>query len=742
MPSPPDTSTASPPSERRYRVRGMECAGCASGLQRSLAKLPGVAEASVDFQSGIAAVRGAVGPAAVIEAIRGRGFEGEAEASGAGEAVADSDLAASSGPTSAIEEAQQARERAWRVRALVGLGVWIPLELLHWLGHRFLHGVLPAIAMDVILLAGATLAVLVAGSGFFASALRAARRGQTNMDTLVSLGVLAAYGLSLATFIAQRFDRLLGQPLWFAEAAALLGIISLGHWLEARASAKAGSATRELLALQPETAERLGVDGATESIPSRAVRQGDRILVRPGGRVPVDGSIERGTASMDESALTGEPLPVTRAEGDLVRAGAVATDGAIEVRATSPGTATSLARIAAIVARAQSGQAPVQRLADRVSAIFVPAVLLVALITLVGWSILGRPIDGILFATTVLVISCPCALGIATPMAVMVGTGEASHRGILVKDAATLEQAARARTVVFDKTGTLTLGRPEVVEVRAEGAALPYDVLLLAASVERSSEHPIAKAILRRAASEGLALKEAGDFRATAGRGVEARVGDDRVAVVRDVQASCRVERNGEVIGRIDVADQPRPGAKDAVAALRAEGYAVRLLTGDRSAPALAIARAVGIGDEHVYADATPESKAATMAGLGSGTVMVGDGINDAAALATAEVGIAMGRGTAIAIESAPVVLLSDDPRGVPGFLGLATATLRAIRQSLFFAFVYNGLAIPLAAFGLLGARGPLIAAAAMGMSDLCVVGNALRLRAKLARERRRQRGG
>ncbi|MBL9148574.1 MAG: cadmium-translocating P-type ATPase [Phycisphaerae bacterium] len=717
-------SAASPP-ERTLRIDGMECAGCVAGVQSALSALPGIREAHVDLASGRAIVAASDSDEALVAAVRSRGFEARV-------------LADPRRSRTEAEERQRARERGWKRRAIVGIALWVPLEILHWATHgsHALHGNL---AVDLTLLLGGTIAVVVSGSGFFASAWRAARFRTTNMDTLVSVGVLAAYGLSVATFVAQRLGRMEGQPLWFAEAAALLGIISLGHWLEARATAKASATTRELLALQPEDAELLGSDGTTTRLESRLVRRGQCVLVRPGGRIPIDGTIRAGRAAVDESAVTGEPLPVARGTGDTVHAGTIATDGAIEVVAATDGDATSLTRIAEIVERAQATRAPVQRLADRVSAVFVPVVLAIAALTVIGWSFAGRPLDGVLYAVTTLVISCPCALGIATPMAVMVGVGEAGRRGILVKDAATIERASRARSVVFDKTGTLTAGKPDVTAIRPSGGSTGANELLaIAASAERGSEHPIGRAIVRRAEAERLAIAPATSFRAIAGTGVEATVEGRLVRVERDAEASCRVLVDGTLVGHIDVADAVRPTSAAAVASLRHLGLELRLLTGDRRSRALDVAGAVGLRETEVLADATPESKAAALDALPAPRVMVGDGINDAAALARADVGIAMGEGSALAIETAPIVLLRGDPRGVPAILDVAAQTFRAVRQNLFLAFVYNAMAIPAAAFGLLGTRGPLVAAAAMALSDLCVVGNALRLKARLARERAR----
>lgn len=734
------------------------CAGCAAGLQRALRALPTVNDASVDYLGGLATVNGEASAEEVMTEIRRRGFDGaavvaaEERTDNAPDAAADAIdwRLVDAWDGDAIARAQSERAASWKRRAIIGLAVWVPLELLHWLGHGLSHGLSHAwsrVAVDSIMLVGATLVMVFAGTGFLTSAWRAARHGQSNMDTLVTLGAGSAYGFSLATFVAQRFGLALDAPLWFAESAALVGIISLGHWLEARSTVRAGDATRELLGLQPEEAEVLR-GGGTERLPSREIRRGDSVLVRPGGRIPVDGRIIEGRAGLDESLVTGEPLPVARGEGDQVRAGCIALDGAITVEASSAGDRTSLARMAVLVRQAQASQAPVQRLADRISAVFVPVVMLVAIVAFACWTLAGAPLAGLLAATTVLVISCPCALGIATPMAIMVGIGEASKRGILVKDAATLERAAAVEVLLFDKTGTLTRGEPALRSIEAIPPSFAHEVLSLAASVESPSEHPIARAICRRAAEEGIATRAIRGFEARPGHGVRAVVGEDLIEVERDAEASCRVLRNGELIGRIALEDRPRPTAAAAVAALRGRGISPRLVTGDRRAAALALASAVGIEERHVFADQTPEMKLALVRDAGPHTMMVGDGINDAAALAASTVGVAMGRGAAIAVEASPVVLLRDDPAAIAGLLSLARATRRTVRQNLAFAFVYNALAIPIAALALMGTKGPLFAAAAMAMSDLCVVGNTLRLKSSLAKERRgvadadRTRGG
>jgi len=703
-------------------------------VRDALLQRPGVIAAHVDFATGLAVVeandRAALAPEAIVATIRGQGFDGEP--------VVSPDASRGLGtPRSEAVLRQHERARAWRFRAIAGGVAWVALESLHWFGGHAHHvdgwsGAWPPIAS----LAIGTLALVVAGGGFYASAWRAARAGRANMDTLIALGTTAAWGLSATVTIGQLFGKLAGQPTYFGEAAGILALVSVGHWIESRFSAKAGDAVTALLALEPETAERIGPDGSIAAVPTATLAKGDRVLVRPGGRIPIDGTVATGRSSVDEASLTGEPLPVTRREGDAVRAGCLALDGALELVATVDGTDTTVRRIAAIVQRAAASRAPVQRLADRVAAVFVPIVIAIALATALGWALAGEPVAGIIHATSVLVISCPCALGIATPLAIAVGAGEASRRGVLVKDAATLEKSASIRTVVFDKTGTLSEGKPEVTAVEPAPDIRADELLSLAASVEARSEHPIARAILRAAAAEGAPILAVEGFRAEPGVGVRGFVEGWEIAVVRDAEASCRIERDGATIGRLRIADAPRPTSAAAISRLRRDGMRTVLLTGDRRASAEAFAAKVGLDAAEVTADATPESKLAALVAFGPGTAMVGDGINDAAALAAAEVGIAMGGGSGIAIDAAPIVLLRDDPRAVPSYLGVARATLGAVRQNLFLAFVYNALAIPAAAFGLLGAHGPLIAAGAMALSDLSVVGNTLRVKARLGRER------
>jgi Cu+-exporting ATPase len=705
--------------EVRLRVSGMDCAGCAANVQRALEAGPGVESAAVSFTDGLATVVGkALRPEALVEAVRDRGYDAE---------PLGDEVAAPAALRSDIELRQARRERQWRRRAVIGLGIWIPMAVVHW-------GVADAAWKPWFLLTGATIVIATAGWGFYRSAAAAARRLTTNMDTLIAMGATTAYVYSLIVFVV-RFTDLPGQTLYFSEAAALLGLISLGHWLEARASAKAGSAVRELLELQPDRAEILDADGATQTVPSAEIEPGQNLLIRPGARVPVDGVVIEGETEIDEAVVSGESRPVPKTVGDEVVAGSMNTTGRLVVEATVDGRHTTVARIAEIVQRAQASKAGIQRLADRVCAVFVPAVLSIAAVTfIVWWLVAGRLAEGIVATVTVLIISCPCALGLATPMAVMVGAGAASRRGILIKSASALEQAGRTRHVVFDKTGTLTVGRPEVTRIdRLDENLSDDDVLRLAAAVESASEHPIGRAIVRAAAERGLELPAVSGFEALPGRGVRGTVDGRSVEVGRGSDATCAVMIDGAEVATLTVNDAARADAAEAVRVLRDMDVEVTMLSGDRRAVAEAVGRALGLTPQHVEAEATPESKGAFVRALPPGALMVGDGINDAAALVEADLGIAMASGTNIAIEAADIVIPGNHVLAVPQTLGLARETLRTIKQNLFFAFFYNALAIPVAALGLLGATGPLFAAAAMGLSDLTVIGNAIRLKGRLA---------
>jgi len=714
----------SPGAPHLFRVEGMTCAGCAAGIQQSLERLPGVEQVTVRLDEGVAIVLGQnLAESDLLARIRGRGF-------GAEVLEPESDPEARRSDT---ERRLRANADAWKRRAVIGLACWVPLEILHFTAHGRL--------VDWILFLGSTLVVAIAGEGFARSALRAARHGTSNMDTLVTLGAGTAYFFSLTGFIMELAG---GEspPRYFSESVALLGIISLGHWIEARASVQTGSALRSLLALQPEIARRIEARGE-RTVATTEIRRGDRLRIRPGDRIPVDGIVITGESDVDEALISGESVPVPRGPGDSVVAGALNLDGALTIATSTDGRDTTVARIARLVERAQTTRAPIQRLADRICAIFGPAVLLIALTTVIAWSLAGDFVTGIISAVTVLIISCPCALGLATPMAVSVGIGAAGRRGLLIREAEIVERLGRARRVIFDKTGTLTLGQPSVVAfdaVAAEGQDAPdaqaqAQLISLAASVESSSEHPFARAIVEFAAERGIALRPVASFRAKPGQGVEGTIDGKSVRIDRDEHASCAVFIDDELRGRFTIRDHIRPDAAALVRALHAMGLSTSMLSGDQADVALQIAREAGIPEEHVLSGETPASKRSRVEAAGDGTIMVGDGINDAAALAAADVGIAMGGGTSTAMESAAVVIRSNRITAVAEVIGIARATMRTVRQNLAFAFLYNGLAIPAAALGLLGVHGPIIAAAAMALSDVTVIGNTLRLRRRLGRK-------
>ena len=608
----------------------------------------------------------------------------------------------------------------------------------------------------------ATPVVLWAGAPFFVRALASVRNRSPNMFTLIGLGVAVAYGLSAAaTFFPGWFpDTFRGHGrvnVYFEPAAVIVALVLVGQVVELRARAATGSALRALLKLQPASARR--VEGDVErDVPLAEVRVGDVLRVRPGEKVPVDGVVLDGRTTVDESMLTGEPLPVEKGPGDALTGGTLNQRGSVRMRAERVGAATLLSGIVRMVGEAQRSRAPVQRLTDRLSAILVPAVVLVALVTGVVWALAGpepRLAHAVVNAVAVLIIACPCALGLATPMAVMVGTGRGAQAGVLFRNAAALEQLERADTLVVDKTGTLTEGKPLLVEVRSVPGSTEEEVLGLAASVEAGSEHPLAGAIVGGASSRGLQPAPVTDFQAESGRGVRGLVEGRAVEVGReagpdgaastalvDTVATWRtrgrtvafVSFDGRLAGALAIEDPIKESARQAIGDLAREGLRVVIATGDHASTAEAVARSLGISE--VHAGVLPEGKVALVAELqraGHVVAMAGDGVNDAPALARAEVGIAMGTGTDVAIQSAGVTLVSGDLRGVVRARRLSRATVRNIRQNLAFAFGYNLLGVPVAAGVLYPFLGwllsPMLASAAMSLSSVSVIANALRLR-------------
>ncbi|MBT5366284.1 MAG: cadmium-translocating P-type ATPase [Phycisphaerae bacterium] len=707
------------------KVDELNCAACSSAVEKALNSVDGVVSSSVSVATGRATITG--------NNLNGELLAKIATDAGYPSEVIDEGIDPAKLATE-IETRQNKNASDWKRRAILGVSIWAPFEALHWsAGFLGIEG--PWVPW-VMFLASTTSMILV-GGGFFSSAIGAAKRFKTNMDTLITIGASSAYFFSLFIFISEKiFGYDLGYPMYFMEAAALLAIISIGHWLEATSTAKAGSAIRELLKMQPDTAEVVAEDGSTTKIVTGEVGEGMRLLVRPGSRIPVDGLVVDGMSEVDESIVTGEPLPRAKNIGDTLIAGSMNTTGQLILKTTVDGRHTTISRIAQLVTSAQSSKAGIQRIADKVSAIFVPIVLVIAVITVIAWVIAGDIETGFVSAVTILVISCPCALGLATPMAVMVAAGESSLRGILVKDASSLELAGKIVTVIFDKTGTLTQGKPVVATIESENQFSEEEILKYAASVETPSEHPIATAIVKEASNRNITVPSVSNFEATAGIGVHGIVDGKSVAVLRDNAATCKIELDGKVIGRITVTDAIRKEAKSTIAELQASGIDVHMLSGDRKETALSVAKEVGIKPENVHAEASPSDKTDIIASLLRPSMMVGDGINDAAALAASDVGVAIASGTNVAMESAAIIIPANTIEATAESIHIAKDALTTIKQNLVFAFMYNVAAIPLAAFGVLGQNGPLIAAAAMGFSDITVIGNAIRLKHKLRKRR------
>jgi len=678
-------------------IGGMTCAACARTVERQLASSPGVEKASVNFATRIASVSynpAQTGVEQLVAAVEDVGYDVPLESPEAGQA------------------AEMARLRK---RLAIGAAFAIPV---------FLLGMLERFAAIQLLL---TVPVLFyAGRDFFVDAWTALRHRSANMNTLIALGTGAAFVYSCYEVAARRHD------VYFEAAAVIVVLVLLGRALESRARGKAYDAIRHLVNLQPASA-RVIREGEEVEISLADVRRGDLVVVRPGERIPVDGTIRQGASDVDESMLTGESIPAPKTTGSQVFAGTTNSTGAFTFEALKIGRETALARIVELVKRAQGSKAPVARLADVVSGYFTVAVLAIATVTFIVWLFFAPASVALVNAVAVLIIACPCAMGLATPTAIMAGTGRGAERGILIKGGEALEGAARIDTVVFDKTGTLTTGKPVVKRVRALNGYSEDQLIRLASGVERWSEHPVARAILDRAQGS---LPDSSRFRATPGRGAEAVVEAHRVFVGRVEGAGVGIEIDGIPAGEIEVADRPKSGARETVARLRTMGLEVWMITGDHKQAALDTARDTGIDEGNVLAEVLPEGKEGQVQRLraeGRRVAMVGDGINDAPALARADVGIAIGNGTDIAIDAAGIILMRNEISAVADALALARRTLRIIRQNLFWAFAYNALGIPIAAGVLYPFTGwtlsPMIASAAMALSSVSVVTNSLRLR-------------
>jgi P-type Cu+ transporter len=722
------SSTAS--RETTLRIAGMTCASCSGRVEKALLRIPGVESAAVNLATERATVRArAEVPSSALQA-----------------AVEKAGYAASPLPDLAQPVASEAPPPWWPVA--VGIVLTLPIVTPMVLSLFGIHAMLDG----WLQLALATPVQFWLGARFYRAGWRALRAGAGNMDLLVAIGTTAAYGLSLVRLLVPVQDG--SEHLYFEASAAVITLVLLGKWLEGRAKRRTAEAIRALQALRPVTA-RVRRAGAEIELPIEQVAVGDVVVVRPGERIPVDGRVDEGRSDVDESLITGEALPSAKGPGDRVTGGSVNADGVLVVETQAVGTETTLARIIRMVESAQAAKAPIQRIVDRVSAVFVPVVLGIAMLTVVGWLAAGGGWErAIVNAVAVLVIACPCALGLATPAAIIAGTGVAAAHGILIKDAEALEIAQSVDTVAFDKTGTLTEGRPVVVEVLAAPGQHVDAVLQRAAALQRRSSHSLARAVLDQADARGLGVMTATEARALPGRGVEGEVDGVRhalgsVRLLRELgvdaqplgeraealEAAGRTvswlvehDANGwRLVGLLAFGDSVKQHARDAVARLHARNVRTVLLTGDNAGAARTLARDVGI--EEVHAQVLPADKAAVLQALraqGRRVAMVGDGINDAPALAAADVGIAMSTGTDVAMAAAGITLMRSDPRAVVDAIDVSRRTVAKIRQNLGWAFVYNVLGIPLAALGWLN---PVIAGAAMALSSVSVVANALLLR-------------
>ena len=711
-------------------ISGMTCASCAGRVEKALARVPGVKSVSVNLASERAHVEllGQVDTALLINAVSRAGY---------GASVHHT--------AKASEDDQQKRLHRERWALTLAIVLALPLVLPMLLAPLGVHWMLPAWAQFVL----ATPVQFILGARFYVAAWKAVKAGAGNMDLLVALGTSAGYGLSL-------YEWAIAEPgsmphLYFEASAVVIALVLLGKYLESRAKRQTASAIRALEALRPERALRV-VDGQEQDVAISDLRLNDWVLVKPGERFPVDGEVVEGQSHADEALISGESLPVPKQPGDKVTGGAINGEGRLIIKTLALGTETVLARIIRLVEDAQSAKAPIQKLVDKVSQVFVPVVLLIALATLLGWWLYGAPIETALInAVAVLVIACPCALSLATPTAIMAGTGVAARYGILIKDAEALERAHEVSAVVFDKTGTLTSGTPQI----AHFSALDGDeaqLLQAAGALQRGSEHPLAKAVLDACAARNLKVPDVMDSQSLTGRGIAGTLQGRRLALgnrrlleetglnpgslAESAKAwetegrtlSWLIEQSPQpqVLGLFAFGDTLKTGALSAIQQLSARHISSHLLTGDNRGSAKVVAEALGITD--VHAEVLPADKAATVTELKkTGVVaMVGDGINDAPALAAADIGIAMGGGTDVAMHAAGITLMRGDPRLVPAALEISRKTYAKIRQNLFWAFIYNVIGIPLAAFGFLN---PVLAGAAMAFSSVSVVSNALLLK-------------
>ena len=716
-------------------IGGMTCASCVSRVEKALKKVPGVQEATVNLATESARIVVAPGDnldARLRRAVRDAGYEPRA----ANAAVMEED----------------ASPWAGFMPVAVGLALSAPL-VLPMIGDLLgKHWMLAPIWQFLL----ATPVQFILGARFYKAGWHALKALTGNMDLLVAIGTTAGWLLSMWLWLTAEPDTMV--HLYFEGSAVVITLVMLGKWLEARARRQTTAAIRALHALRPDVAHLMGPDGEVD-VPVAELLVGDRLVVKPGERYPVDGTLLEGHTQVDESMLTGEPLPVAKDAGGALTGGSINGDGRVVMQVRAVGSETVLSRIIRLVEDAQAAKAPIQRLVDQVSAVFVPVVLVLALITLLGWWLTGHTFEvALIHAVAVLVIACPCALGLATPAAIMAGTGVAAKHGILIKDAQALELAHKVDVVAFDKTGTLTVGKPKLTALSVADGMDEAGLLRAAASLQSGSEHPLARAVVLAAQEKGLAFESPDNVRAVPGRGSEGEVGvrsfligslrwmDELGVDVRSLAAraaelqaqgatvSAMAERSTEGLtlrALMAFGDEPKPGAREALAALRARGIKTVMISGDNRGAAEAMAHRLGLRPEEgeVMAEVLPGDKAARVVALKEGghtVAMVGDGVNDAPALAAADVGMAMGNGTDVAMHAAGITLMRGDPLLVAAALDISDRTVAKIRQNLFWAFFYNAAGIPLAALGYLS---PVVAGAAMAMSSVSVMSNALLLK-------------
>ncbi|MBR4710509.1 MAG: heavy metal translocating P-type ATPase [Clostridia bacterium] len=742
---------------RQFDVTGMSCAACQARVEKAVSKVPGVTSCAVSLLTNAMGVEGTADDGAIIRAVEQAGYGASVKGAAAEQNAQPAEDPLADRETPALKR-----------RLIASLGFLILLMYVS-MGHMMLHLPLPAffegnhVAMGLAQLL-LTVPVMIINRKFFVNGFNGLRHRAPNMDTLVGLGSSASFAWSVYALFAMTDAQVRGgsdaaaawmHEFYFESAAMILTLITVGKMLEARSKGRTTSALKALMRLSPKTAVVLR-DGKETEIPVADVRVGDLFAVRPGGSIPVDGVVEEGESSLDESALTGESIPADKGPGDAVSAATINRSGYLVCRATRVGGDTTLAQIIRMVSDAAATKAPIAKLADRVSAVFVPAVIGAALITFAVWMLLGKEAGFALArAISVLVISCPCALGLATPVAIMVGSGVGARHGILFKTAESLEETGKAAVIALDKTGTITVGEPSVTDLCPAEGVTAEELLDLAAALEAHSEHPLARAVAAKHAGTGRPVRGVKDFRALPGSGLQA-VLDGAVlsgGSLRHIGTVCEVPdamrrtaehladegktplcfaRDGSFLGVIAVADTIREDSAEAVAAFHRMGMRVVMLTGDNRRTAEAIGRQAGV--DEVVADVRPDGKEAVIRRLQAGgrVAMVGDGINDAPALARADVSIAIGAGTDVAVDAADVVLMRSRLSDAVGAMRLSRATLRNVKENLFWAFIYNVIGIPLAAGAFIGLTGwemnPMIGAAAMSLSSFCVVSNALRL--------------